>query len=111
MSHEKINKKRKKVYEMICSHGIDEEERMLYDSNTEETRAAFIKYMKHLMMKELQMVKDLPCEGDVKRHLENLYNETLGHIETMKDKFVEKQEAFINPFIFLKIEERFIIKT
>ena len=111
MSHGKINKNRKQVYEMICSHGIDEEQRMLYDSNTKETRAAFIEYMKHLIVKELEMVNDLPCEGDVKRHLNGLYNETLNHIETMKYKFIQNQEAFINAFIFLRVEERFIIKS
>lgn len=105
------NNKIRKVYEMVCSHGIDEEEKMLYTSNTQEIRAQFINNMKELMIRELEFVKGLPCEGDVKTHLEKIYNETLGYLDTMSETFVHEGEAFINAFIFLKIEERFLIEN
>ncbi|MGF2635178.1 hypothetical protein ACQUFW_01725 [Acinetobacter johnsonii] len=98
-----------KVYEMIFSMGLEEQERMVYLKNTRESREDFVCRMKDCVNREWESFNDFQGDVNVSIFLKEIYDEILFNIESLKYKFIDEGKAYKNAFIFFEIEEKNVI--
>lgn len=94
---------------MIFSKSADEIEKKLYFKNTYNTRKNFIFNIEVTIKEELESCVKSQKDNDKIRFYEQIYKETNQNLCTMKDTFIETGHVTISSYVFLTIEERFIL--
>lgn len=102
-----------KIYEMVFHKGTYEQTKLFYAVNNEASRQHFLDYIRLELSTELNDFK-LSCFSNNKHDLlllfQEVYQESLLHINAMADDFIQNSNAIFDQFISLNVEEHEIVK-
>lgn len=98
-----------KVYEMVFSTGIEEQESLLYFSDDIKNRKDFISKMKNKIILEIKKHERNQEDIELFNFYYQIYFETYANLEKMQDDFINKRFSKLDDYTFLKVEEKSVM--